>query len=320
MSELDLVLALARAMSQKGNITSSQLNTLFSPELAYLSNTAYDDGSASEIEAMQYAPNIRLALQAGETDPKNIRYRIVNEIVENGKAPWDVKAQIEEYASAQAKANPATYNKEGETQDLMSFADTVFREHNALSVARSKRSSQSTGNLPPMDARFAPEQLMPEYFLKFAEESMARQKEMDEIAAPKGKQLQSARNYVSNLATNVKRAEEPPGMMEAIGATFTGRLRGFGEGGGIERKTTEEGGYVPTAEDRRFGRIAQTAVAKADDPELQKRRALLVKTQTDAQRRAENVGLMLQQAAEEIGYTPALAALLQRAAVMRGGR
>lgn len=177
LDEQDALAALARTMQGRGNVSRSDLSTLFSPELAYLTGTFYQDPTRSAQDEdnlfRQYAPNMRLVLNLPDTD---IRKIITNEIVNFGTAPWEVKRQIEEYTAKQAELNPGVFNQEGETKDLMSFADTVFRENNALQVQRSKESggddwAKVTGGLPRPELDFSPEQIAPELFEKVGQET-----------------------------------------------------------------------------------------------------------------------------------------------------
>jgi hypothetical protein len=77
----------------------------------------------------------------------NIRKIIANELAQ-GAAPWDVRRQIEEYTAAQANANPGLINQEGETKDLLSFADKVYGEINSFSVASQEKSRKASANDP----------------------------------------------------------------------------------------------------------------------------------------------------------------------------
>lgn len=200
MSDLDTLLALSRSMQQRGNVTQSDLNTLFSPEVAYLTGTKFEDpGRAAADEEnlfREYAPNLRLVL--GLPDD-NIRKIIANEIVNFGAAPWDVKRQIEEYTAKQAELNPGVFNQEGETKDLMAFADTVFREGNALANQRAKRGGDDwekvTGGLPRPEMDFAPQQLMPDVFEQLGVEGQRVRQERGRTSIS-DKQKQSALRFL----------------------------------------------------------------------------------------------------------------------------
>lgn len=188
---VDPILLLARALTQKGNVKQSDLSALLSPELGFLTGTYTQDPMAGAVDEellfQQYAPNMRLALAPNVPDD-DIRKRIVTEISYYGMAPWDVKRQIEEYTAKQAELNPGVYNEEGETKDLLSFADTVFRENNDLQVQKAKSSGDTgsqwakiTGGLPTPDVRYAPEDLLPEFFGKYATETQERQKRLESL-------------------------------------------------------------------------------------------------------------------------------------------
>lgn len=329
----DALLALARAMSAKGNVTSSDLNTLFSPELAYLTGTAYQDegqdAQADDLMALQYAPNLRLAVGLGQDD---IRRKIASEIVEHGLPPWEVKAMIEEYTAAQATANPDTYNQEGETNDLMQFADTIFKENNALTVQKSKSSAggdyaKATGMLPPMEARFTGMELDPQYFSKFAENLLSLNEKSKKLAAPSGQTLKQAQSFVSEQdKANKEVGAEPSFIRQLRGKrrvemVTEGQLAPYVPEGKAKTVVSEKyPGPSIDPEMNRFANVAKSIVARGpQNKELSAERAKLVKRQQLESKAAENYALQLQKAAEEIGYTPAMAALMQRAAFLRSG-
>lgn len=183
----DALLALARAMSAKGNVSSGDINTLLSPELGYLTGTYYGTQNPEEDDEllwMDYAPNFRKALTLPDTD---IRKIIAGEIY-RGAAPWDVKRQIEEYTAGQAELSPGLINQEGETKDLQSFANTVFSEYNNYQVAKTKAARTAAskdpfvaGGVPSPEMDFAPEQLAPDLFENLAKESAARGAESSKL-------------------------------------------------------------------------------------------------------------------------------------------
>ena len=330
---VDPLLLLARVLTQKGNVSQSDLNTIFSPELAYLTGTAYQDPNQQlaneELLFNQYAPNMRIAMNLPETD---IRKLIYDEIVEYGAAPWDVKRQVEEYAAAQATANPATYNQEGETKDLMSFADTIFKEKNDLIVQRAKGTggvggdyAKATGMLPPMEAQFSPEELLPDYFSRYATESKERADALRKIQAPGGATIKQASDFLKQQE-KVREGEGGPSLARRLrGKRFqtveAGQLAPYVPEGKAKPSTIK--GY-PTAgrdpEMERFANVAKSIVARGpQNKELSAQRAKLVKEQQSQDELANRLGAALQQKAAEIGYTPAMVALLQRAAFLRSG-
>lgn len=330
---IDPLFLLARVLTQKGNVSQSDLNSIFSPELAYLTGTAYEDPNQrmvdEELMFNQYAPNMRIAMNLPETD---IRRLIYDEIVEYGSAPWDVKRQVEEYAAAQATANPATYNQEGETKDLMSFADTIFREKNDLIVQRAKGAggagsdyAKTTGMLPPMGAQFSPEELLPDYFSKYATESKERADALRKIQAPSGTTIKQASDFLKKQE-KVRESEGGPSLIRrARGKRYQSvpveQLAPYVRGGKVEPSKLE---VYPTAgrdpEMERFANVAKSIVARGpQNVELSAQRAKLVKEQQSQNKLAERLGAALQQKAAEVGYTPAMVALLQRAAFLRSG-
>lgn len=245
----DALAALARSMQQRGNVTQSDLSTLFSPELAYLTGTYYTDPNVSAQEQdnlmREYAPNLRLVLNLPDTD---IRKIIANEIVNFGSAPWDVKRQIEEYTAKQAELNPGVYNQEGETSDLMRFADTVFSESNKLQVQGQKQGADEwakvTGGLPRPEMDFTPEQIAPELFQKLGEESKRLRTEVGRTSiSSKTKQsalkfLEEQKNEAAKRATDAAGQRVPfPGdvkgenILQSLNRNLANTPMGRGEAG-----------------------------------------------------------------------------------------
>lgn len=245
----DALAVLARSMQQRGNVTQSDINTLFSPELAYLTGTYYTDPSVSAQEQdnlmRQYAPNLRLVLNLPDTD---IRKIIANEIVNFGSAPWDVKRQIEEYTAKQAELNPGVYNQEGETSDLMRFADTVFSESNNLQVQGQKQGADEwakvTGGLPRPEMDFTPEQIAPELFQKLSEESkrlraeVARTSMSDKTKQSALKFLEEQKNEAAKRATDAagQRVPHPStvkgeNILQSLNRNLANTPMGRGEAG-----------------------------------------------------------------------------------------
>ena len=184
----DALLALARSLAGKGNVTSADIKNVLSPELGYLTGTFYgQQGQGEEDDEllwMDYAPNFRKALTLPDTD---IRKVIAAEIY-RGSAPWDVKRQIEEYAASQADLSPGLINQEGETKDLQSFANTVFTEYNNYQVAKTKAARKFAGEdpfvaggVPSPEMDFAPQQLAPDLFESLAKEATARNTESNKF-------------------------------------------------------------------------------------------------------------------------------------------
>jgi len=197
----DALLALARAMSAKGNVSSGDINTLLSPELGYLTGTFYggqDTGEDDELLWMDHAPNFRKALTLPDTD---IRKIIAGEIY-RGAAPWDLKRQIEEYTAGQAELAPGLINQEGETSDLIAFANTAFKEYTNYQVAKTKAGRSAAGKdpfvaggVPSPEMDFAPEQLAPDLFENLAKESVARGAESN-LLRQRGKSRAAALEFL----------------------------------------------------------------------------------------------------------------------------
>jgi hypothetical protein len=209
----DALLALARSLSGKGNVTSGDINTLLSPEVGRLTGTFYGQEGADEDDDefmyLKYAPNFRAAMNL--TDD-NIRKIIANELAQ-GSAPWDVRRQIEEYTAAQANANPGLVNQEGETRDLLSFADKVYGEINSFSVASQERSRKASANdpfaaggLPSPDMDFGMDRLAPDMFDMLSKRSQALEADTQKYQA-RGKSRQSALQFLEEQRNAVKQSD-----------------------------------------------------------------------------------------------------------------
>lgn len=208
----DQLLLLARSLSGKGNVTGSDINTLLSPELGYLTGTFYGatdpEQAAADDELLwkDYAPNFLRALSLPDTD---IRKIIAGEIY-RGAAPWDVKRQIEEYTASQAELNPGLINQEGETSDLTKFADKIFEEYNNYQVASAKAARSGSakdpfvaGGIPSADVNFAPERLAPDLFASLTKEIGARTAESEKFKQ-RGKMRSSALEFLRRQAEEKK--------------------------------------------------------------------------------------------------------------------
>ena len=330
----EILRLLAQALTQSGNVSQSDLSSLFSPQLAYLTGTTWEDTGASEQDAellkLEYAPNLRLAESLPDTD---IRKRIAAAIAYQGMAPWDVKAIIEEYTAAQANANPETYSSEGETKDLMAFADTIFKEANDLTVKSAKASgtesdwSKKTGKLAPFTARYSAMDIAPDFFSAIAERMLQNQEELRKTRAPGGQALSSASQFVEQQGKELERTSRPVTgprrFYGTSGKTFVeeGQLAPYVPAG--TAKTVKGRQYNPEDYDpemTRFGNIAKEIVARGpQNKELSAKRADLVKRQQILERVTQDYASKMEQAAEQAGFTPAMVALLQRAAFLRSG-
>lgn len=400
-TDLDALLALARSMTGKNAVSQSDLNTLFSPEVGVLTGTMYQDPnqSAQDEENLfrQYAPNLRLVLNLPDTD---IRKIIANEIINFNAAPWDVKRQIEEYTAGQAELNPGVFNQEGETSDLMKFADTVFKENNDLQIQRQKQGedewSKVTGGLPRPEMQFAPEQLAPELFQALARQrqSLATEKSKGTVGS---KTQQSAMRFLEQQKTQAaqRKAENAPvphpsltkneSIKDALMRNLANTPMGKGEAGirgliplyksleqipagamalykSLEDPLVQEGkdfvkyfmdqtfgGYPNVspskdvigeilygkprsqttttgdksderAEDVRFARVAKDVVARASDPKLRSQRQEAAKKEKWVNDLTNILGMLAQQRAASVGYTPYQEALTARQNFLAGGR
>lgn len=400
-TDLDSLIALARSMTGKNAVSQSDLNTLFSPEVGVLTGTMYQDPnqSAQDEDNMfrQYAPNLRLVLNLPDTD---IRKIIANEIINFNAAPWDVKRQIEEYTAGQAELNPGVFNQEGETSDLMKFADTVFKENNDLQIQRQKQGgdewSKITGGLPRPEMQFAPEQLAPELFQALARQrqSLATEKNKATVGS---KTQQAAMRFLEQQKTQAaqREAENAPiphpstvereGLMDSIKRNLANTPIGKGEAGiggvvplakliaspfaaagalyagvmdPLYREAADTTKYISQetigkvpgvslgedpvgqilygkarsqmtttgdksderAEDVRFARVAKDVVARASDPKLRSQRQEAAKKEKWVNDLTNILGMLAQQRAVSVGYTPYQEALTARQNFLAGGR
>lgn len=238
----DALLALARSLSGKGNVTSADINSLLSPETGMLTDTFYgsgEDENDEEFMYLKYAPNFRQAMNL--TDD-NIRKIIANELAQ-GAAPWDVRRQIEEYTAAQADANPGVINQDGETKDLLSFADKVYGEINSFSVASQERSRRASaddpfaaGGLPSRGMDFAPEQLAPDMFDMLNTQNRALAADTTKFAArgqARGQALRFLESQKSKSAVEEQKSEDGGfvGFRESISRNLANTPYGRGETG-----------------------------------------------------------------------------------------
>jgi hypothetical protein len=247
--EQDALLALARSLSGKGNVTSGDINTLLSPEVGRLTGTFYGQEGADEDDDefmyLKYAPNFRAAMNL--TDD-NIRKIIANELAQ-GSAPWDVRRQIEEYTAAQANANPGLVNQEGETRDLLSFADKVYGEINSFSVASQERSRKASANdpfaaggLPSPDMDFGMDRLAPDMFDMLSKRSQALEADTQKYQA-RGKSRSAALEFLKRgMGSSFNPIKDK--LPEYEGRSYLE----FASGGGGGRITDEQANFAKQVE------------------------------------------------------------------------
>lgn len=181
-SPFDLMMLLAAQLAASSKPTQTGISRLLSPDLGVLTGTLYQDPTASQqgdaYLYMQNAPDIQRAMMLPDTD---VRKQIVADIVDRGMNVWDVQRNIEEYAAQQAALNPGVYAQEAETGDLKKFAQTIQSQWDNLRSAQMRSSADmakanpyAQAGLPSPEMRFAPEELLPDFFSKYAYESLAR--------------------------------------------------------------------------------------------------------------------------------------------------
>lgn len=229
---LSLVAAMTAAQSKP---TQAGINRLFSPEVGALTGTLYQDPTASQQGDQylyaQHAPDIQRALMLPDTD---VRKQIVADIVDRGMNLWDVQRNIEAYAAEQARLNPGVYAQEAETGDLKKYAERIQTQFDNLRAAQMRSSADSLksnpytqGGLPSPEMRFAPEELLPDFFSKYLTDSVSRQQRLGML-----KQGQTAREAAIKFlgdqsgAVDVRTAELPtyetPGYFDSDRRTKEG--------------------------------------------------------------------------------------------------
>lgn len=214
MNPFDLLMLAASQAASQTKPTQSGINRLFSPELGVLTGTLYQDPTASQqgdaYLYMQNAPDIQRAMMLPDDD---IRKMIVADIVDRGKNVWDVQREIEAYTAQQAALNPGVYAQEAETGDLKKFAQTVQSQWDNLRAAQMRSSADmlksnpyTQAGLPTPEMRFAPEELLPDFFTKYAYDSLARQQRLGSL-----KSGEAARQSA------IKFLQEQSGMTDKMG-------------------------------------------------------------------------------------------------------
>jgi hypothetical protein len=270
---------------------------------------------------MQHAPDI---LRASQLDPKDIRHRIVGDITERGLNLWDVQNSIDQYAAESARTNP-TYSQVANSKELRDFAAKVQSQWDALTAARMRPSSSSSSGagaatdfyaksgMPSPDMRYSPQDIAPDFFNKYAQDTMARQDELAMLARSVAKQ-QKASKYLEP-----KTPEKEPQFWEI------GKIMNRPEAQRVTGK--EYGRFVGkqdssgTAEEIRFQNIAKGIVAsKGKDINYQQRRDEITARQKYDDEVAQLVAEGLNKKMAEAGYTPFMNALMQRAQFLGMGR
>lgn len=328
----DFVLALARMLQGKGNVSSGDLNVLFSPEVAQLTGTNYQSaeqaGMDEEMMLREYAPNF---LYTRSLDPEDIRASLANALIVEGRAPWEVKRDAQAYASAQAEAD-GTYDFDANSKELENFVDTIFRESNALQVAKYKKQQKdTTNNLPPEDLDFALEQLEPELMqmlassysqvqsdkartkvdpasVKYATEYLKGKRPAEEVATQKRSDVYAGKAGVGAVVGQ--------GIKDIGGAI----MRPFKEGSLSDtRKQRKEKKAASDLQEQNFQRSLRTVAERAADPQRIADEATAKQREKNLEQIMQVVAQLAQQNARAAGYTPYREALIRRANFISGG-
>jgi hypothetical protein len=193
-----LSLVAAQSAAQK-NPTQSGINRLFMPEIGVLTGTFYGDtgGVSQQQEAatmLQLAPDILRISNIAQSNPDDIRAQIARKIVYEKQPVWEVKRLIQKYV-LDASAAGEDIDTAATSTELMAFADKIQNQSDALDASYAKASITkgndvfSQAGLPSPQERFSPEQLLPEFFAKYATGTQERQSKLDAL-----KRNQSARS------------------------------------------------------------------------------------------------------------------------------
>jgi hypothetical protein len=193
-----LSLVAAQSAAQK-NPTQSGINRLFMPEIGVLTGTFYGDtgGVSQQQEAatmLQLAPDILRISNIAQSNPDDIRAQIARKIVYEKQPVWEVKRLIQKYV-LDASAAGEDIDTAATSTELMAFADKIQNQSDALDASYAKASITkgndvfSQAGLPSPQERFSPDQLLPEFFAKYATGTQERQSKLDAL-----KRNQSARS------------------------------------------------------------------------------------------------------------------------------
>lgn len=339
----DFLSLIAALSANQKNPPQSGFNRLFMPELGALTGTYYQQpkqgGTNDEYLMMQHAPDIA---RASQLDPADIRARIVGDIVDRGMNLWDVQNRVEQYAAEAARSNP-TYAQTANSKDLKDYAAKIQSQWDSLRAASMKGDSGGSGGaddffskagLPSPDLQYAPEQLAPEFFNKYAQDKAARENELAMLARQTASR-QQAQKKLDALSAEKDYASSSEGKRKLKG--IEGLRYSYSKVNPYdlprknyyrkaiakaEREFAQAGGGEPyAAENVRFADIAKRIVAsRGDDVPYQVKRDEIVARQKYDDEVAQLVMEGLSRRAAEQGYTPFMNAMLKRAQMLGMGR
>ena len=315
---LSLFAALSASQSKP---SQGGINRLFMPEVGALTGTLFQQDAGASSQQEEAATMLRLApdiLRASNLPAGDIRAKIANMIYVQKIPVWDVKRRIEQELMERQKLGEAI-DVEATTSELMSFADKIQNQSDQLeanmatAAAKPKTDVFTQAGLPSPEMQFAPEELAPDYFKQYAEESKKRGERMRAIQAPGAASRRQALKFITEQEKIREKAAKPRGGMEAIGSLFRGAAAAV-SGGDVDKAMRARVGGTVDPEMRRFEGIAKGIVARGpENKELSTERASLLKEQRLADTVRDLVASGLTQKAQEAGYTPLMVALLKRA-------
>jgi hypothetical protein len=315
---LSLVAALSASQSKP---SQGGINRLFMPEVGALTGTLFQGDVGAQSQQEEAATMLRLApdiLRASNLPVGDPRAKIANMIFVQKIPVWDVKRRIDQELLERQKMGEAIDIKET-APELYSFADKIQSQSDALeanmatAAAKPKTDVFTQAGLPSPEMQFAPEELAPDYFKRYAEESAKRGEQMRQIQAPSAASRRQALKFITEQEKIREKASKPMGGIEAIGAFFRGAGAAI-TGGDVDKVMSRRVGGTPDPEMRRFENVAKGIVARGpENKELSSQRAALVKEQRLADTVRDLVASGLTQKAQEAGYTPLMIALLKRA-------
>jgi hypothetical protein len=210
---LSLIAALSASQTKP---TQSGINRLFSPEVGALTGTLYQGDSGGLAQQEEAATMLRLGpdiLRASNLPAGDIRAKIANMIYVQKIPVWDVKRRIDQEL-LQRQQMGEVMDKDATAQEMYAFADKIQSQSDALdanmatAAAKPRTDVFSQGGLPSPEMQFAPEDLAPDYFKKYAEESATRGKRLSAIQAPSAKSRKAALEFLSQQEQEVGKSQK----------------------------------------------------------------------------------------------------------------
>lgn len=199
---LSLVAALSASQSKP---TQSGINRLFMPELGVLTGTYFPGDTAAQSEQEDAAMMLRLApdvLRAANLPAGDLRAKIANMIFGQKIPVWDVKRRIDQELVERQKLGEVI-DVDETASEMYAFADKIQSQADAVeanvatAAAKPRTDVFSQAGLPSPEQQFAPEELAPDYFKKYAEESAGRSERLRKIQAPSAASQKAAAKFLA---------------------------------------------------------------------------------------------------------------------------